>query len=247
MENKSPKNTEIQFKPLSDGLGFHPFSDGLPYAPVTKGPKTQGTGAVSAGPPGVARSITSPNPNPNSNSNKVTPKQIPQVSVPVARPDVSSEKPLQGSVQSRVPQPLSQVEEEWRPGFVYVLERMVAYFIDLFVAISLYGCGMAGLIAWQIVDPRLFLTQEILIVGTGTFLGFHLFLLVFQEMFLGTTLGKRIFKLELSGNSFSILLRSLCFVFSVGFFGLGLIWSLFDSKRRCLHDVISGIQPTSLL
>lgn len=29
---------EINFKPLSAGLGFHPFSDGLPYAPVSPTP-----------------------------------------------------------------------------------------------------------------------------------------------------------------------------------------------------------------
>jgi len=29
---ETPKNKELQFKPLSSGLGFHPFAEGLPYA-----------------------------------------------------------------------------------------------------------------------------------------------------------------------------------------------------------------------
>src|ERR1035437_7575304 len=48
------KDTEIHFKPLSNGLGFHPFENGLPYQHVPKPrpslPKTSGAGAVVAGP-----------------------------------------------------------------------------------------------------------------------------------------------------------------------------------------------------
>ena len=46
------KKPELNFEPLSEGLGFHPFSDGLPYAPVTKAATAnkppQGTGALAA-------------------------------------------------------------------------------------------------------------------------------------------------------------------------------------------------------
>jgi len=52
----SEPKTELQFRPVHNGLGFHPFSDGLPYAPAvptrtsTQQTPTTGTGATAAGP-----------------------------------------------------------------------------------------------------------------------------------------------------------------------------------------------------
>ncbi|MEK7692309.1 MAG: hypothetical protein AAB425_14940, partial [Bdellovibrionota bacterium] len=58
MEKDKSRDSKLEFKPLSDGLGFHPFSDGMPYAPVSKKPLTarkMGLGAEAAGPPSFAR------------------------------------------------------------------------------------------------------------------------------------------------------------------------------------------------
>src|SRR5579872_1378988 len=74
----SASKEEIQFKPLSDGLGFHPFANGLPYTPPAKTPRAEripvgmGTGAEVAGKPVFAKpaprssvpSIPIPAPNP---------------------------------------------------------------------------------------------------------------------------------------------------------------------------------------
>ena len=38
---EKPREPELKFSPITEGLGFHPFSDGLPYAPVTKSREAQ--------------------------------------------------------------------------------------------------------------------------------------------------------------------------------------------------------------
>ena len=49
------QESDLEFKPLTEGLGFQPFSDGLPYAPLSKSARgaaisTTGAGATVAGP-----------------------------------------------------------------------------------------------------------------------------------------------------------------------------------------------------
>ena len=50
---KFNQDQDLEFKPLTEGLGFQPFSDGLPYAPLSKRGvpgATLGSGATVAGP-----------------------------------------------------------------------------------------------------------------------------------------------------------------------------------------------------
>jgi hypothetical protein len=47
------QDPNLQFKPLSEGLGFHPYSNGLPYSPP-KRDTSRGVGAVAAGKPSFA-------------------------------------------------------------------------------------------------------------------------------------------------------------------------------------------------
>src|SRR4051812_35692611 len=107
------QDPDIQFKPITDGLGFHPFSDGLPYAPVSPGSKPQaprpqipsfGSGAVSAGP-----------------ATYVPPRIAVPVAQTVARP-----------AQNLVPAP-SQVKAATSSrvyGLGYMIKRIFAYVID---------------------------------------------------------------------------------------------------------------------
>ena len=71
-------------------------------------------------------------------------------------------------------------------------------------------------------------------------------LITAQEVAFGSTVGKRTFGLYLDASAGKILARSLFFTLSVIFSGVGLIWALFDGKKRCWHDVASGVQPQEL-
>jgi hypothetical protein len=59
----------------------------------------------------------------------------------------------------------------------------------------------------------------------------------------GTTLGKRIFGMKLDGDGFSCFMRSILFIPSLVFGGLGLWIAIFDSRKRCWHDRVTKLQP----
>jgi uncharacterized RDD family membrane protein YckC len=72
---------------------------------------------------------------------------------------------------------------------------------------------------------------------------FNWALVTAQEIAFGTTIGKRIFGLMIQGNTSAIFLRAFFFLPSLGFCGIGLLWSLFDRRKRCWHDVVVNVQP----
>lgn len=226
---------KIDFKPLSEGLGFHPFSDGLPYAPVNPSnragnitrpnptPQTSramlnGAGAVSAGPaqPVLSRPTA------------------PRVSVPVA-------KALEALATS-VAQPEAAMSEA-AFGFGYLGRRCLAYFIDSALNLGL-GFGALAIVLQQqgqslqgALTPGIaFLTFLLAAVANWA-------LITAQEVGIGTTLGKRLMGLRLSGDPASVFLRAFFFVPSAAFCGLGLLWAIFDRRRRCWHDVVVDLQP----
>ncbi len=67
-----------------------------------------------------------------------------------------------------------------------------------------------------------------------------------QEVAFSTSLGKRLFGLALNGSASAIFLRAFFFLPSVGFAGIGLIWALFDRRKRCWHDLVVDLQPTEI-
>ena len=62
----------------------------------------------------------------------------------------------------------------------------------------------------------------------------------------GQTLGMKTWKMRLqqdNGTSISwklALIRFITALISIAAFGLGFIWSLFEAKKRCWHDLASG-------
>ena len=123
---------EIQFKPLSQGLGFHPFSDGLPYAPISKtkqaaqsAARAMGTGAVSAGAPSYAAAL---------------PAIAPAIKTAVrafAKPEPTP---------APVPEPMLEVKIRY--GFLYVTKRILAFNIDVIFNILVSATAL-GAVLWK--------------------------------------------------------------------------------------------------
>jgi hypothetical protein len=122
-------------------------------------------------------------------------------------------------------------------------KRGVAYFLDTLLYWSL--CSALLLVA------SVLLRVEISQFAAPEFVGLALaFLAVFswsviaaQEVVFGTTLGKRLFDLELQGSPFRILLRAIFFVLTFLIAPISAFLALRDPEHRALHDRISGIAP----
>ena len=226
MANKTP-DQDLNFRPLSDGLGFHPFSDGLPYAPTQKTPPPRasyGSGAVSAGRPIF---IHSPMAAPKQMA--VIPTQV--LSTPTPAPAFSLDA-LNSTVSHY--------------GFGYLAKRVLAYSLD--TALNLAIClGALSTVLFKKDFSRETLTNPGILIVAVLFLGFcNWGITTAQEVGFGTSLGKRAFGLSLRGTGMAAFMRALYFIPSIGFAGLGLVWSVFDSKKRCWHDIASGLQPDEI-
>ena len=224
MANNIP-DTDLNFRPLSDGLGFHPFSDGLPYAPTQKTPPPRasyGSGAVSAGRPIFIHSPTS------------APK--PLVATPVQV--VATPAPTFALESLR--------STDTSYGFGYLAKRVIAYGLD--TAFNLAIClGALSTVLFKKDFSRETLTNPGILILAVLFLAFcNWGITTAQEVGFGTSLGKRVFGLSLRGTGMAAFMRALYFIPSICFAGIGLIWSVFDSKKRCWHDIASGLQPDEI-
>ncbi len=209
----SDQEGQIQFKPLSTGLGFHPFSDGLPYAPQSKNPqvaRATGSGAVSAGPPTF---------------------QFPKPEAPAKAHAATAAKPVA---------PLSVVPAF---GWSYLPRRVFAFAFDLLVQSSIIAIGASYYFWEQDIRPEVLLNPSVgFVVALFLALG-NWALITLQETFIGTTLGKWLFGLTLGGTIGHRFLRAFFFLPSVGFLGLGVLWSVVDRRKRCWHDWVADLQP----
>lgn len=126
------------------------------------------------------------------------------------------------------------------------MKRVFAFLIDTAFNIGLCA-GTFGFALWkQGIDPWM-------LVGPGMIFLFVVFLATFnwsimtaQEMAFGTTLGKRLFGLTLDGSAAAIFLRAFFFLPSFGFCAVGLLWAVFDRRRRCWHDLVVNLQPLEI-
>lgn len=267
-KNPSP-GPKLSFQPLSEGLGFHPFSDGLPYAPIAKSPNGKhssatGTGAVAAGRPVYAQSsgaaaITAmdagavpANPAPYSPSRSY----VPRVSVPVASQAQLPQRSLQGPAPATAQaQPAGNVSRaaptgglaiDASFGFGYLFKRMLAYLLDSSFNLALCGGALSAALWKQDMSPELLLNPGVVLVASLFLAVFNWAITTAQEVAFGTSLGKRVFGLVLDGTTSAIFLRAFFFLPSACFGGIGLIWSLFDRRRRCWHDMVVDLQPIEL-
>jgi hypothetical protein len=262
----SPPEAPLKFKPLSEGLGFHPFSDGLPYAPISQagktlgaapttlrpsspyGTSTGGTGAVAAGPARpvlpealkpLPRIPSLPSAAPSAGPRHTS---LPVQTRPAAPSLTAGPAPLPASAP--VPTHESPLLLTEKPlGFVYFLQRSLAWSLDTAIHLTLGGATLVASLEAQGIALDSVLRSDAWIAAAVFLLGFSWALILAQEVAFGTTLGKRLFKLEIEGSPASLFVRAFFFVPSQLLFGLGLLWGLFDSKKRCWHDRVADSQP----
>jgi uncharacterized RDD family membrane protein YckC len=232
---------DIEFRPLTPGLGFHPFSDGLPYAPLKKkngssGP-SMGTGAVAAGPATFAKTLPT-----------LAPRKIatPRVSVPVATPTQQQQSAPMPSTSFNSAASAVKPFAEPAYGYVYLAKRSLAYIIDSSLNTALSATGLSLVLVNQNIQPEALMNPGIVVLSTLFFVLFNWALITAQEIAFGSSVGKRIFGLAVRGSTSAIFLRAFFFLPSAGFCALGLLWSVFDKRKRCWHDVVVGVQPIEL-
>jgi hypothetical protein len=145
------------------------------------------------------------------------------------------------------PLPLSQelIKEE-RPGFFYITQRALAYVLDLLLS-QLFFVG--SLFAWQAWDPNSLAD----VLAPLTLEAFVLLAFVFHWIFVGTSevlfltsFGKKIFGLRIQGSRAAAFLRVFFFIPSLALLGVGVLWGLFDRRKRCLHDHLVDAQPMAI-
>lgn len=250
----------LSFEPLSEGLGFHPFSDGLPYAPVGKTPNVAknsaaqpAAGALAAGLPGYAP----------------PPPRIPRIQAPRVPVAAASQPAHHAAPAPRAPQPFSHPQFHHRPaaqivtaetlaagispellepslGFGYMLKRVLAYLVDSAFNLSLCAGALSFALWRQDLSPELLINPGIVLVA-GLFLGFFNWAITTaEEVAFGTSIGKRLFGLAIQGGASAIFLRAFFFLPSACFGGIGLLWALFDRRRRCWHDLVVDLQPIEI-
>jgi hypothetical protein len=253
------REKEIRFQPLTDGLGFHPFADGLPYAPTSKKPSppsspqppsrdssrdySSGSGAVSAGTPRFAYPSAPASP---TLPRAPAPPPISSSSVDAAAERIRRE--LESIQSQRLETARKQAHEsrpmlEIRYGLGYTFQRAFAFVLD--TAFNLAVC--ASVLSTALLSTDLANLKTLSPIAATT-VGIFLFLcnwalLASQEVAFGTTLGKRIFGMKLDGDGFSCFMRSILFIPSLVFGGLGLWIAIFDSRKRCWHDRVTKLQP----
>lgn len=256
----SGSDRPVSFAPLTDGLGFHPFADGLPYAPAGKSASPSGasaptgTGAVAAGRPQfvypspavtaaakTASRATSPLPRLPAMGSSVDEtvdrirrelESIQNDRLDQARANAAEVKALQSGVRAS-------------HSLGYSFERAFAFVLDSAFNLSVCGSILStALISTDIENLNALSSGAMITVAAFLFLC-NWALIAAQEVAFGTSIGKRIFGLRLEGNGFECFIRSLFFLPSLLFGGLGILVALFDSRKRCWHDRMTKLQPES--
>jgi len=223
------ESNDLLFRPLHKGVGFHPFADGLPYAPVVP-PKNQGTGATAAGP---ARPVWNPQP---------------MKSIRPTTPTVSSPTPVIAPNISVAPTPIAPELEmpisSEKFGWTYPFVRMIAFGLDVIFSLSLTSIAVTVILAFFDLEPWFLLEKELIGMTLLFLVCFSWAIVAIQEVAFHTTLGKRLLGLKLHGTTTAIFLRSFFFIPSFGFAGVGILWALFNTQKRCWHDAAVDLQPT---
>lgn len=256
MDEKTPER--LKFKSLSEGLGFHPFSEGLPYAPVSK--RKMGAGAEAAGiaRPVPIRSIPrvvqkgSPSAASASRTEALPSASVQQSAQNAAFVTANQVRP-QAQVAASQAAPAVVATAQARPSFSpgaeiiqdrwYLFKRATAFCFDLATTLLIFSISLAAFFTFFRANVAQLVTVDTLPSVVFLFAFVHWAFVTLQELIFKTSIGKSAFGLNLKGERFTIFLRAVFSWVSFGLFGAGLLYALFDSRKRALHDVISGLQP----
>lgn len=144
-----------------------------------------------------------------------------------------------GPPASRAPDPITYFElyrgVAWKRVIAYMIDAVVIAFLMLF---ALLVFGVIGLLTFGALGP-LFVVIFALIPFC-----YHMLLLSGPRH---ATVGMRVLGVEMRSvtngypDQIQAAVQTMLFYISVSLTGfLILIWALFDSRRRCLHDIVAG-------
>ena len=113
------------------------------------------------------------------------------------------------------------------------------------------GLLLIGVVAFAWLLPHIAIGQLFHVTAPGSVLAAHLILLFAIYFFWywyhgGQTLAMQTWKIRLisvtgqTPSRVQLLIRFLLAWPSLGFFGVGLMWAIFDRDRQFLHDRLSG-------
>ena len=126
------------------------------------------------------------------------------------------------------------------------MKRAFAYLLDSAFNLALCAAALSAALWKQDLSPELLLNPGVILVAS-LFLGvFNWAITTAQEVAFGTSIGKRVFGLGIQASASAIFLRSFFFLPSLFFAGIGLIWSFFDKRKRCWHDLVVDVQPQEI-
>lgn len=176
---------------------------------------------------------------PRPQTRKPLPQGSPNVSSGVFSDAAATTLPVSPAMEFVAPAPIVAGTKDW----VLLSRRIGAFSIDTLFNVSLLSVLFAATMFR--FGPRLW---DLLSVELGVVLGviFALAswaLVLLQEILFKTSLGKWIFRLRLGGPRVSIFVRAFFFPLSVLAGGLGLLWSLWDPRGRCWHDMLADLEP----
>lgn len=144
-----------------------------------------------------------------------------------------------GPPATRAPDPISYFElyrgVAWKRVVAYMIDVVMIAFIMLF---ALLVFGFIGVLTFGMLGPLLIVI-------------FALIPFCYHMLFLSgprhATIGMRVLGLEMRSvtagypDQVQAAVQTMLFYVSVSITGfLILLWALFDSRRRCLHDIVAG-------
>ncbi|OFZ78496.1 MAG: hypothetical protein A2583_05405 [Bdellovibrionales bacterium RIFOXYD1_FULL_53_11] len=128
-------------------------------------------------------------------------------------------------------------------GIGYLARRVVAFCFDSAINITLCFAALAAVIIQQNAVETTLMNPSMLAMLCLLLLLTNWCIITAQEVAFGATPGKRLLGLAVDGTPVETLKRSLFFAIGTVFCGTGLAWALFNPKRQCWHDAVTGIQP----
>lgn len=212
-----PGKKASPFKPLTEGLGLNHFADGLPYTPEAA----------------KRRAVQ--------NFNFPSPRA----------PQYKSPAPVKTHTQQNTVHVSPELERELTQALTLsanLFKRVSAFLIDEFAVLAVFFVVFYASLRLNGINLAHYLLQDRASEASRSLLKFsvmffaclHFSYFLLLEAGWRTTLGKALLGMRIkTSSSTAAFFRALCFYMSIIPFGLGLVWALFDSKKRCWHDVIT--------
>jgi hypothetical protein len=227
---------QINFKPINEGLGFKPFADGMPYAPAGKTlPKEI---RPHAAPATQAARILPHAPEHLRPGTGAVAAGMPRYAIPAQAPIHTT-----STLQPKASPMRAPVVAEAHFGFTYVIKRVFAFLGDSILHMGAVWLALSAALQNQGISQSVLEDPTQLIFVFGFLMLFNWAIMTALEVAFGTTVFKRVFGLALQGTASAIFLRAFFFVPGVAFFGAGLLWCLFNPRRRCWHDTVVDLAP----